>query len=258
MWVFFYGPLNTICANTSIHQVLWSKAGSDTSDINFQTYVDMCSKQIITDYSVSGEGTLQRFKSDTDIINLGEWYHVAVTRDNNMNQLRLFVHRYSNNDNETRLIYKRAWNFETHIMVNNDYSLTIGRGSLPTHPETRFYGVWGGIDEFRISDTVRTYARSTDIKEPGGNIPDKFRLKPNYPNPFNPSTNIRFSLPKSEQVTINVYNTIGQKIETLVNRPMTAGSHSVTFNAEGLPSGVYIYRLKAGEYRESRKMLLVK
>lgn len=85
-----------------------------------------------------------------------------------------------------------------------------------------------------------------------------FNLEKNYPNLFNPSTNIKFSLSQSEQVTINVYNTIGQKIETLVNRQMTAGSHSVTFDAEGLPSGVYIYRLKAGNYSESRKMLLLK
>jgi len=88
--------------------------------------------------------------------------------------------------------------------------------------------------------------------------PDRVRLKNNYPNPFNPSTTIRFELPQASDVQLSVYNTIGQKVSTLVNQNMSAGSHSITFNAEGLPSGVYIYRLKAEGFSQSRKMLLVK
>jgi len=89
-------------------------------------------------------------------------------------------------------------------------------------------------------------------------FPLKFRLDQNYPNPFNPSTKIEYTLPKPEHVTITVYNTLGQKIETLVNKPMPIGKHQAQFNGQNLPSGVYFYRLEAGEYVQTRKMLLVK
>ncbi len=93
---------------------------------------------------------------------------------------------------------------------------------------------------------------------PEETLPGQIELGQNYPNPFNPSTNIRFSLPEASKVQLSVYNSIGQKVETLANQRMNAGSHSVTFNAGGLPSGVYIYRLKTNDFSQSRKMLLVK
>ncbi len=88
--------------------------------------------------------------------------------------------------------------------------------------------------------------------------PTSFELKQNYPNPFNPTTNIQFELPEPTEVRLTVYNRIGQKVSTLINQKMGAGSHSATFDAPGLPSGVYIYRLKADGFSKSRKMLLVK
>jgi hypothetical protein len=88
--------------------------------------------------------------------------------------------------------------------------------------------------------------------------PETYTLQNNYPNPFNPQTRIKFSLPTSEFVRLQVYNTLGQQVRTLVNKPMEAGSHSVTFNAGSLPSGVYIYRIQTEKFTRSRKMLLVK
>jgi hypothetical protein len=115
--------------------------------------------------------------------------------------------------------------------------------------------IWKLVNDDKVKSVKHVIADISD-QRPISSI--NYKLADNYPNPFNPSTNIQFSLPQAEQVTINIYNSIGQKIETLLNRQMTAGSHSVTFDARGLPSGVYIYRLKAGDYRESKKMLLVK
>lgn len=115
------------------------------------------------------------------------------------------------------------------------------------------------VDDIKIYNHIpATYKTITDIQGEPTHLLGKVSLEKNYPNPFNSSTNLRFSLPQASLVQLNIYNTIGQKVETLVNQRMNAGSHSVSFNAEGLPSGVYIYRLKAGEDRESRKMLLVK
>ena len=94
------------------------------------------------------------------------------------------------------------------------------------------------------------------------NSPSRFNLEQNYPNPFNPSTNIQFTLPVDAKVVLEVYNTIGQKVATLINREMSSGNHSVVFNAEDLPSGIYIYRLHATsgnkDYLQIKKLLLLK
>ena len=88
--------------------------------------------------------------------------------------------------------------------------------------------------------------------------PTDYFLSNNYPNPFNPSTKLQFGIPDRSHVQLTVYNTLGQKITTLVNQEIEVGSHEITFDASHLPSGVYIYRLQAGEYVESRKMLYLK
>lgn len=86
----------------------------------------------------------------------------------------------------------------------------------------------------------------------------EYALKQNYPNPFNPSTNIRFALPEQRDVTLVVYNLLGQRVATLVNETRPAGWHEVTFDASRLASGVFIYRLEAEGYVETRSMILVK
>ena len=90
------------------------------------------------------------------------------------------------------------------------------------------------------------------------NIVDNFRLEQNYPNPFNPSTTIVFDLKQTTGVTLEVYNTLGQKVATLVNDKMTAGPHEVTFDASNLASGIYLYRLNTDEVTLTKKMMLMK
>lgn len=93
----------------------------------------------------------------------------------------------------------------------------------------------------------------------GNEVPGQYSLEQNYPNPFNPLTKIRFSLPKAEMVTLKVYNSLGEEVATLVrNEYVTAGVKEVGFDASNLPSGVYLYRIKAGDFTETRKMILVK
>lgn len=90
------------------------------------------------------------------------------------------------------------------------------------------------------------------------NVPGEFYIEQNYPNPFNPETEITFGLPDNEFVSIVVYNTLGQQVKQLVNEQKNAGVHKVKFNAENLPSGAYIYKITAGNYTATKKMLLVK
>ncbi len=102
----------------------------------------------------------------------------------------------------------------------------------------------------------------SNVIEVNLNLPDKFELKQNYPNPFNPATIIKYTIPKSQQVQLTVYDVLGKEVATLVNEKQQAGLYKVLFNAEsingGLPSGIYIYKLQAGSYVQTRKMLLMK
>ena len=85
-----------------------------------------------------------------------------------------------------------------------------------------------------------------------------FILSHNYPNPFNPSTIIEFDLPIAANVRIDVYNTTGQNIQTLLNEKMQAGHREVEFYAQNLSSGIYFYRLEAGDFQDVKKMILIK
>jgi len=89
-------------------------------------------------------------------------------------------------------------------------------------------------------------------------IPTGFSLSQNYPNPFNPRTMINFQLPISDYVRLVVYDVLGREIATLVNEEKIPGIYSVDFNGSNLPSGTYFYRLNAGKYSETKKMLLLK
>lgn len=91
-----------------------------------------------------------------------------------------------------------------------------------------------------------------------GDLPDDYALQKNYPNPFNPSTTIAFSLPEVADVQLDVFNIIGQKVATLVSQQMEAGQHTVRFNASRLSSGLYFYRIQAGDFVSTQKMMLVK
>lgn len=94
--------------------------------------------------------------------------------------------------------------------------------------------------------------------EDGDQLASQFKLDQNYPNPFNPSTQIRFSLGEATHATLTIYDMMGRQVATLVDQSMSAGSHSVQFNASELSSGLYVYTLRAGAFTQSNKMMLVK
>lgn len=102
------------------------------------------------------------------------------------------------------------------------------------------------------------FKSSTGIKKLNLTIPDNFELAQNFPNPFNPTTSIRFSIPTGDIVTLKVYNTAGQEVATLVNGYKNAGTYEVDFNAENLSSGTYFYKISYGQETSVKKMLLIK
>jgi hypothetical protein len=98
----------------------------------------------------------------------------------------------------------------------------------------------------------------SNVIEVDAGLPKQFALEQNYPNPFNPSTTIRYQLPVASEVKLEVYDVLGKKIATLVNERQSAGSYQVVWNASGLSSGTYFYRLQAGTFTQTKKMILVK
>jgi len=115
-----------------------------------------------------------------------------------------------------------------------------------------FAGIGGTLGGFM------KYALPSGINPVNGNVPAEFSLSQNYPNPFNPSTMIKFALPKSGNVSLKVYNSLGKEVQTLVNEQMNTGVYEVTFDASSLNSGIYFYRLNANGFSETKRMMLVK
>ena len=105
------------------------------------------------------------------------------------------------------------------------------------------------------TSTIGTSISPDDISS---EIPKSFKLYQNYPNPFNPETEIDFALPEAVRVNITVYNLLGQAIEVLVNSEVQVGYHSITWSGQNFTSGIYFYRLSAGDYTDTKRMLLVK
>jgi hypothetical protein len=89
-------------------------------------------------------------------------------------------------------------------------------------------------------------------------IPGDYQLLQNYPNPFNPVTTIGFYLPKAGKVTLKIYNILGQEVSALLSASLHSGFHSVSWDASDFASGIYLYRLEAGSFVQSRKMIILK
>ncbi len=102
------------------------------------------------------------------------------------------------------------------------------------------------------------YTDMVNVNQISGNIPSSFSLHQNYPNPFNPTTSIKFKVKSLKDVKLSVYNNIGKEVAVLVNEKLSAGEYEYQFDGSNLSSGVYFYRLLAGEFVETRKMVLMK
>ena len=106
--------------------------------------------------------------------------------------------------------------------------------------------------------TVVTSSNPSNVKLEQPTAVNGFQLNQNFPNPFNPTTNVTFSLPQSGFTSIKVYDVLGKEVRTLINEHLSSGFHSVSFTASELPSGVYIYTLRSGNFSQTKKMILTK
>ena len=137
------------------------------------------------------------------------------------------------------------------------------RDTLNASYSTSSVAYTGGADGFPVGDLNWFPSKKdawllTAVEPATGAIPTAFVLQQNYPNPFNPSTTLEFSIPKSGRVVLEVFNILGQSVARLVDGERVAGTYRTTFDASNLSSGVYLYQLKAGDFVQARKMVLVK
>ena len=127
------------------------------------------------------------------------------------------------------------------------------------------FALVAALDSVRLmthADAARSFWDNVVVldieKKEGKSWPTQFALNQNYPNPFNAITTIKFSLPKTDFVTLDIYNPLGQLISTLVADKLNAGNHSYKWDASSMASGVYYYRLQAGEYVDTKKLVFLK
>ncbi|MEO8167273.1 MAG: T9SS type A sorting domain-containing protein, partial [bacterium] len=116
----------------------------------------------------------------------------------------------------------------------------------------------GAVGQVGVIVRTANGGGATSVDDALQNLPQQIVLYQSYPNPFNPSTKIRYSLPSSQFVTLKVFDMLGRELETLVQHQEQAGEHEISFDAFALASGVYYYRLSAGSFSSSRRMLLLK
>ena len=144
----------------------------------------------------------------------------------------------------------------------NHYNDSINRRPNTAVPDSVADAIHYASDHIPVIATF-TFGNVIGISGNNQNIPDKFELSQNFPNPFNPSTKIKFEIPDSERnnsfdTELIVYDMLGREVSVLVNTSLKAGKYEAVWNAANMPSGVYLYTLSAGEYRETKRMILLK
>jgi hypothetical protein len=197
----------------------------------------------------------------TDVnIQASKTHSLSVYPDGSMTGSGLFRINYSEGD-----ILARGGSVEdeSSVKIFKWIDKTTGWQELGGSADTALNQVIETITETGVYAAFTTDA-SVDVDDEEGTIlPFKFELSQNYPNPFNPVTTINYNLPRRSNVTIEVFNILGQKVITLLDENKSAGEYQITWggndsNEQKVSTGIYFYRFQAGDYVETKKMLLLK
>jgi len=155
-----------------------------------------------------------------------------------------------------------------HLVENKEYKIkkSVDNGQTWTDHTGELnnqlvYNLKFASDSRVLAATQSGVYRSSSqtlINISGNNLPDKFLLKQNYPNPFNPNTKINFSVPVNSLVTLKIYDVLGKEVMTLINEQKPAGNYAAEFNGANLSSGIYFFRMEAGEFIDVKRMMMIK
>jgi hypothetical protein len=156
--------------------------------------------------------------------------------------------------------YARSIDFDNGVFYHKVVTISSSQYNFPSNARLRFMcDASGNQDDVYIDEIeFRGMSGSSALAKGEAPLPEEYALAQNYPNPFNPITTIDFSLPVPSDVVISVYNILGQEVARVADGHFDAGVHSVEWNAGHKASGVYLYRIQAGDYTKTRKMLLLK
>ena len=190
--------------------------------------------------------------------------HLAVTlTSTSVTGIPLVQHSFSNiHEIVTEVINARVYG-GMHYRTSGEDGAAIGR-EVSEWVSRHYFKRLEDRDEHHDRDennaASTSSALSTETASSGSNegVPASFSLGQNYPNPFNPTTTIRYGLPQGSHVTLTLFNTLGQQVAALVNENQNAGSYEVKFDGTNLGSGVYFYRLQAGSFVETKRLLLLR
>ncbi|MEO6693886.1 MAG: T9SS type A sorting domain-containing protein [Ignavibacteria bacterium] len=180
------------------------------------------------------------------------------------NQLRLAMNSVGNKENLPVISNKSPgtlvarMRLQTSAETLKDVSLDLVNRSGPENPYTKIFSY---ADNKIIDITNHEEMVSDNLQIPNNSssqIPREFAIAQNYPNPFNPSTSISFDIPSLSEVSLSVFDLTGREIASLVNETLEPGSYSYKWNASQLSSGIYFYRIKAGSFVQTKKMVLIK
>ncbi|HWA06624.1 MAG TPA: FG-GAP-like repeat-containing protein, partial [Ignavibacteria bacterium] len=165
--------------------------------------------------------------------------------------------------NGVRVKQVREINGQTGYNAMNSLNVELGLGNASVI-DTLIIKWPSGITDTYFSLSLNRFITAVEnqgiigINSGNGTIPREYKLFQNYPNPFNPSTNFSFSIPRAVNVNVKIYDSLGKVISNPVNEVKPAGDYSIYFDASNLPSGIYFYTLEAGEFNETKKMILLK
>ncbi|MBT8387992.1 MAG: T9SS type A sorting domain-containing protein [Ignavibacteria bacterium] len=174
-----------------------------------------------------------------------EWDSTYWLKDN------LYSHTYDANN---YLIQTIGQNW-VGLYWEKDHRITITYNGNYNNTE-KLYERWDGSDWYFYDKG--TYSYIVSGVEQFNNVISSYSLSSNYPNPFNPTTTINYEIPQRSFITLKIYDVLGNEVATLVDEEKQTGSYNVELNATGLPSGIYIYKFQAGNFVETKKMVLIK
>ncbi|GEM_PF-5470316 len=222
------------------------------------------------DFASDSDGRFQFFIFGSFVQGRGSGYIAKISRTDVSlwtvapeSLLHTSSYSFSTNQTYTAILTNDASSDSVYILIKNSQGisvLSIGKSS----PRRYFYIPAVGIENSTaatkfLDNVVFKRAGTTDvIREPSPHLPSSFVLYQNYPNPFNPNTVIRFRLPTSAYVTLEVFNLLGQNVATLTQSQLSTGDYRIEWTPTLLPSGAYLYRLQTETFSETKKLNLVK
>ena len=183
-------------------------------------------------------------------------YSYGYEQETGTNILSLQINQ-TQGQNSWREIFEMPIEIKINFTNGSDTLITVWNDQVSTMYDFPLTAEVNSVEIDPDEWILRNVEQVTDVME----TPEKlftFNLEANYPNPFNPSTTISFSISERAKVTLMVYDILGNEIYTIINEEREGGNYTINFDASDLTSGIYFYRLTAGGFSQSRKMLLIK